>query len=45
MVLRWAAAALLMIEQNFRRIMSYRDLWMLKAVLDENQTSLMKQVA
>jgi len=45
MVLRWAAAALLMTEQNFRRIMGYRDLWMLKAVLDENQTSLMKQVA
>ena len=45
MVLRWAAAALLMTEQNFRRIMGYRDLWMLKAVLDENQTSLKKQVA
>ncbi len=45
MVLRWAAAALLMTEQNFRRIMGYRDLWMLKAALDENQTSLKKQVA
>lgn len=45
MVLRWAAAALLMTEQNFRRIMGYRDLWMLKAALDENQTSLRKQVA
>ena len=45
MVLRWAAAALLMTEQNFRRIMGYRDLWMLKAALDENQTALKKQVA
>ncbi len=45
MVLRWAAAALLMTEQNFRRIMGYRDLWMLKAALEENQTSLKKQVA
>jgi len=45
MVLRWAAAALLMTEQNFRRIMGYRDLWMLKAALDENQSSLKKQVA
>jgi transposase-like protein len=45
MVLRWAAAALLMTEQNFRRIMGYRDLRMLKAALDENQTSLKKQVA
>lgn len=45
MVLRWAAAALLMTEQNFRRIMGYRDLWMLKAVLDENQTSLKNKVA
>jgi putative transposase len=45
MVLRWAAAALLMTEQNFRRIMGYRDLWMLKATLDENQTALKKRVA
>jgi putative transposase len=45
MVLRWAAAALLMTEQNFRRIMGYRDLWMLKSALEENQTSLKKQVA
>ncbi|HEY6273349.1 MAG TPA: IS256 family transposase, partial [Terriglobales bacterium] len=33
MVLRWAAAALLMTEKNFRRIMGYQDLWMLKAAL------------
>ena len=35
MVLRWAAAALLETEKSFRRIMGYQDLWMLKAVLDE----------
>ncbi len=45
MVLRWAAAALRMTEQNFRRIMGYRDLWMLKAALGRNQASLQKQVA
>jgi transposase-like protein len=33
MVLRWAAAALLMTEQNFRRIMGYKDLWMLESAL------------
>src|SRR5713226_1943013 len=45
MVLRWAAAALLMTEQSFRRIMGYRDLWMLKAALDRNQAALEEQVA
>jgi hypothetical protein len=45
MVLRWAAAALLMTEQNFRKIMGYEDLWMLKSASDENQPSLKKQVA
>lgn len=45
MVLRWAAAALLMTEKNFRRIMGYRDLWMLKAVLDRNSTALQEKVA
>ncbi len=45
MVLRWAASALLMTEKHFRKLMGYRDLWMLKAALDENQASLKKQVA
>jgi hypothetical protein len=45
MVLRWATAALLMAEQNLERIMGYRDLWMLKTVLDENQPSLKKYIA
>jgi len=39
MVLRWAAAALLETEKNFRRIMGHQDLWMLKAVLDEEKIS------
>jgi len=45
MVLRWAAAALLMTEQSFRKIMGYRDLWMLKAALDENVVSAQQEVA
>jgi len=34
-VLRWAAAAFLMTEKHFRRILGYRDLWMLKAAWRE----------
>ena len=34
MVLRWAAAAFLDAESHFHRIMGYRDLWQLKAYLD-----------
>jgi putative transposase len=45
MVLRWAASALLMTEQHFRRIMGYRDLWMLKAALGRNQSAARKEVA
>ncbi len=32
-------------EQHFRKIMGYRDLWMLKAVLDRSQTAIKEQVA
>ena len=35
MVLRWCASALLATEKNFRRIMGYKDLWMLKAKLED----------
>lgn len=35
MALRWAAAAALETEKRFRKIMGHRDLWMLKAALDE----------
>lgn len=38
MVLRWAATAFLATEQQFRRLMGYRDLWTLKAVLDDDLT-------
>jgi hypothetical protein len=34
---RWSAAAFLGIEKSFRRIMGYRDLWALKAILDGSQ--------
>jgi len=34
MVLRWAAASFLDVEKAFRRIMGYRDIWMLSAHLD-----------
>ena len=39
MVLRWAAATLLQTGKSFRRIMGYQDLWMLRAVLDEEKLS------
>jgi transposase-like protein len=39
MVLRWVAAAFLATEKDFRRIQGYRDLWMLKAKL-ENEVAL-----
>jgi transposase-like protein len=45
MVLRWAATAFLSTEQQFRRLMGYRDLWTLKAVLDEDVTQATKEAA
>ena len=39
MALRWAAAAALETEKRFRKIMGHRDLWMLKAALDEDQSA------
>ena len=38
MALRWAAASLDAASKNFRRIMGYQHLWMLKATLDETQS-------
>lgn len=35
MVLRWAAASYLDAEKHFRKIIGFKDLWMLKAALDE----------
>jgi transposase-like protein len=37
MALRWAAAAALETERNFRKIIGHEDLWMLKAMLDEDR--------
>ncbi len=45
MVLRWAAAAFLITEKSFRKIQGYHDLWMLKAVLDQRETAVQRQVA
>lgn len=36
MVLRWAASGFLATEKNFRRLMGYRDLWILAAALGRN---------
>ncbi|MGH9407349.1 MAG: hypothetical protein ACRD3D_16140 [Terriglobia bacterium] len=45
MVLRWAAAALVMTEKNFRKIMGYRDLWMLEAALGRKASTSKDEVA
>ncbi len=37
MALRWAAAASLEAERNFRKIIGHEDLWMLRAALDEDR--------
>jgi transposase-like protein len=37
MVRRWLASAFLRTEKNFRRIMGYRELWTLEAILSESQ--------
>jgi putative transposase len=36
MALRWAAAGFVETEKNYRRIMGYQQLWILKAALDES---------
>ena len=38
MALRWAGAAALETERNFRKIMGHEDLWILKGILDEGQS-------
>lgn len=45
MVLRWAAAAYLETEKHFKRIHGYRDLWILKAILDEENSPHQELVA
>ena len=42
---RWSAAAFLQNEKAFRKIMGYRDLWALKAILDGSQPATRQEVA
>ncbi|MCH8158164.1 MAG: IS256 family transposase [Nitrospinae bacterium] len=39
MILRWAASAFLDAEKNFRRIMGYKDLWILEAALGRSKVA------
>ena len=45
MVRRWLASAFLRTEKNFRRIMGYRELWSLEAILSESQAATQQAVA
>jgi transposase-like protein len=45
MVKRWMAAALLATEKNFRKIMGYRDLWALDAILNGSKSVTRREVA
>jgi putative transposase len=42
---RWSAAAFLEMEKSFRKIMGYRDLWALKAILNGSQPATRQAVA
>jgi len=42
---RWSAAAFLEMEKSFRKIMGFRDLWALKAILDGSQPATRQAVA
>jgi putative transposase len=42
---RWSAAAFLEMENSFRKIMGFRDLWALKAILNESQPATRQAVA
>ena len=45
MVRRWLASAFLRTEKIFRRIMGYRELWTLEAILSESQFATQQAVA
>ena len=45
MVKRWMASALLASEKNFRKIMGYRDLWALDAILNGSKSATRREVA
>jgi hypothetical protein len=40
MAVRWTASALVSSSKNFRKVMGYKDLWMLKANLQPNEKNL-----
>ena len=42
---RWMAAAFLDMEKHFRRIMGYRGLWAMKAILDGSKPATRQAVA
>lgn len=45
MVKRWMAAAFLRTEKNFRKIMGYRELWALEAILNGSKSATRQAVA
>lgn len=45
MVKRWMASAFLATEKNFRKMMGYRDLWALEAILDGSKSATRQAVA
>ena len=45
MVKRWMASALLATEKNFRKIMGYRNLWTLDAILNGSKSVTRREVA
>jgi transposase-like protein len=45
MIERWVAASFLATENNFRRIMGWKDLWQLKAILGREKASIKQEVA
>jgi hypothetical protein len=44
MARRWMASAFLRMEKNFRRIMRFRELWTLEAILSESQSATQQAV-
>lgn len=45
MVKRWTASAFLATEKNFRKIMGYRDLWALDAILNGSNSAAQQEAA
>ena len=45
MVKRWAASAFLATEKNFRKIMGYRELWALDAILNGSKSAARQEAA